>query len=399
MDLKYFTNQSEGVYELLVKGVVGDDIDGDRVADEIKFLNDIGAKVIKQRINSVGGGIINGLSIISANLNSKAEIHTFNDGMAGSIASLVLASGTPTKRFGMDFSMAVVHDPSIGGVSLDQMEEGKDKSELKKFKESLVTIYANNTKMTKAQARKMMSADTMLDVNEQKEIGLIDEIISSKRKPIITKNMSYMEIMNVCDKKEEFKDEKKDFNQSNINNKQTKKMSDLTKFFNLVDEASEATILKEAQKDRSNLALVRNEVDTLKQDGVKKDEEITELKEKIQLFEDKAVEAENKVIETKIDSLIESGKFIKEQRESLFENAKTIGLDAFNKFVDGMAVAPVNVLNQIEKPKEEKGEKKSKDEKLADEYQNLAANDKGELKRIKTEEPERFEKMFNAWNQ
>jgi ATP-dependent Clp protease protease subunit len=398
MDLKHFTNQGDGVYEILLKGIVGDDLDGDRVAEEIKFLNDFGAKVIIERINSVGGGIVNGLSIISANINSKAEIHTYNDGMAGSIASVILASGTPGKRFGMDFSTAVIHNPLYGGVSLDDIQDPKEKSDLNKLKESLVTIYANNTKLTKAQARKMMSADTLLDVKEQKEIGLIDEIVTSKRKPALTENMTYMEIMNVCDGLNEVV--KEDFKQSKIINTKSKKMSDLTKFYNLVEEADEATILKEAQKDRSNLALAKNEVDTLKETGVKKDEEITGLKEKVQEFEAKAEEAENKVIEAKIDSLIESGKFLKDQRESLFENAKTIGLTAFNKFVEGMAIAPVNVLVQINNDEKPTGEvKKTKNEKLAEEYQNLAESDRVELRRIKTEEPEKFEKMFNAWNQ
>jgi ATP-dependent Clp protease protease subunit len=380
MNLKFFKNQSEGVYEMSLRGIVGEDIDGDAIAAEIDFLNMIGATVIKERINSVGGGMINGLSVAAANLNSKAEIHTINEGMAGSIMSIILATGTPGKRFAKDYSTAVIHDPSYNGVTLEDIVDEKEKEDTAKLKESLVQLYANTTKMTKTQARKVMTADTMLNASEQLEKGLIDEVLTSKRKPILTKNMSYSEIMNVCEDKNKF---------TNINKKVTK-MSELKKFYNLHEDASDAAILELARKDRSEKILFENKVKALEKSGDEKDAEISNLKSEVDKYKNEAI-----VELVKAD--IKAGKFLAENEESLVENAKSIGIEAYKSFSENVAPKAVNVLNQINTGGEG-GEKDTKEEKLAKEWQNLIENDKSEATRIKLEEPDRFKKLTDAWN-
>jgi ATP-dependent Clp protease protease subunit len=394
MDLKHFKNQGDGVYDITLMGIVGEKLDGDDIAKEINFLNQIGAKVIKQHINSIGGSLINGLSIVSANINSKAEIHTINEGMAGSIMSVILASGSPGKRFAFDFSTAVIHDPSFDGVSLEDIEDEKTKSEAKKLKESLVQIYANNTSLTKSQARKMMTADTMLDSKEQLNIRLVDEVLPTKMKPVITKNMSYADIMNVCSDKSKFQDvTNKDLNPDN-NNQNLKKMSDLTKFYNLSDDATEASILQEAQKDRSKIKLFEDKVKNLEQSGESKDKEIENLKKEVDEFK-------NKAIEEAVEADIKAGKFTEEKKDELITNAKNIGLDAYKAFTENMVVKPVNILNQVNNNAgggDGDGDKKSKEQKLAEEWQELITNNKAEAERIKAEEPKRYEAFVEAWN-
>jgi ATP-dependent Clp protease protease subunit len=483
-NLKYFENKGDGVYEINLKGIVDESINGDDIASEIKHLNETGAKVIKERINSVGGGIVNGFSIISANLNSAAEIHTYNEGMAGSIASLILATGTPGKRFAYDFSLAVIHDPSFDGETLKDIKDEKAKAETQKFKDSLVQIYANNTNMTKWEASRMMTEDVLLNAQEQLSKGLIDKVLPSKMKPSLAKNMSYSEIMNICNDKSKFQNifngessktaesepnwgtvdkrklpseayadgrsenasewsyphhfiedgkineetgryetgsmylhksglnaawaaaqgartgEKADqyiINHLNkhrkdlglTDNKQIlKKMSDLTKFYNLSDEANEAAILKEAQKDRSEKELYKNKVEALEKTGAEKDTEISNLKKEIEKYQ-------NEAIETAVKADISSGKFLAENESSLIENAKKIGLDAYKSFSDNVTPKTVNVLNQIQNTG---GEKKSKDQKLGEEWQDLITNNKAEALRIRNEEPAKYEEYVEAWN-
>lgn len=382
MDLKHFTNQEDGVYELLISGVVGEKVDGDQVAAEIKFLNEIGAKIIRERINSIGGQIINGMSIITANLESKAEVHTINGGMAASTASAILATGTPGKRFGYSHSVAVIHDPSYGEDTLETIKDEKLKSELQKYKDSILDIYVKNTKLTLLKASKMMTADTMLNAEQQKEYGLIDEIVPSKMKSVITKNMSYAEIMNVCSDKNNF---------INIEIPKQKKMSDLTKFYGLVDEADEAAILKKAQEDRSKLELINNKVKSLEKLQGEKDAEISNLKEEVEKYR-------NEAIETVVDADIKAGKFLEENKDSVLANAKKIGLEAYTNFVKNMPVKTVNVLEMVKNQASDEGEKKSKEQKLGEEWQELIISNKAEAERIKNEEPARYEKMVEAWN-
>ncbi|MDH4127166.1 MAG: ATP-dependent Clp protease proteolytic subunit [Spirochaetota bacterium] len=484
INLRYFKNQGDGIYELSLKGIVGEVLNGDLVAHEIDYLNTIDAKVIRERINSVGGEIINGFSIVESNLNSKAEIHTINGGMAGSIMSLILATGTPGKRLGYDYSTAVVHDPSFDGETLENIEDEKVKEETQKFKDSLVQLYANNTKMTKSFVSKMMTEDKLLNAKEQLEYGLIDEILPSKMKPVITKNMSYEEIMNVCSDKSKFQNvfnpnssriaesepswatiDKRELpkeafadgrsenasewsyphhfvTDGNVNeeteryetgtmylhkgglnaawaaaqgartgekaneyiinhlnkhrkdlgltDKNTTKMSNLTKFYNLSDEADETSILKEAQKDRSELKLYENKVKALETSGAEKDAEITKLKTEVEKFR-------NEAITEMVKADIKAGKFLAENEESLIENAKTIGIDAYKSFSANVAPKAVNVLNQIQTGVQT-GEKKSKEQILGEKWQDLITNDKIEAQRIRNEEPAKYEEYVLAWN-
>jgi ATP-dependent protease ClpP protease subunit len=51
------------------------------------------AEQIHVHINSPGGDVATGLAIYNALQNSKAEIHTFNDGFVGSMASIIMLAG------------------------------------------------------------------------------------------------------------------------------------------------------------------------------------------------------------------------------------------------------------------------------------------------------------------
>ena len=98
MNLKYCKNIAPDTYEILLIGEIGEEIKGREVAYEIMYLNSIGAKVIKERINTVGGSILDAFSIVSANITSECEIHTINEGVADSAGGWILASGNKGKR-------------------------------------------------------------------------------------------------------------------------------------------------------------------------------------------------------------------------------------------------------------------------------------------------------------
>ena len=59
--------------ELLLHGIVGKEINGTEIANKLKALKDLGVKHVKERINSIGGSIISGYSIVSANLDLTAS--------------------------------------------------------------------------------------------------------------------------------------------------------------------------------------------------------------------------------------------------------------------------------------------------------------------------------------
>lgn len=385
MELKFCKNIEENTYEMLLHGEVGVEINGREVASEILYLNSIGAKVIKERINTIGGGVIDAYSIVAANLSSECEIHTINEGVADSAGSFILASGS--KRSAFDFATMLVHNVSYDGIMLEDMEDGPLKKDLTIMRDSIVTILSNNSGKTREEITAMMNESKRMTAKEAKEFGFIDEIIKSKNTPKILENMSMAEIMNVC---REFHKPKKQVLNNNNN------MKTVLNFLNLSEDANEASALSAVQaienkatEAEGKVKNLETEVSGLKNQVSEKDSEIVELKATVKGFEDKAKDAA-------VENAVKSGKFSEDQKEDLRAKVDAMGVDNFNEMVDMVKLPKADAAGQVQNSD---GSKTTKNEKLANEYQDLATNDPQELERIKNEEKPRFEAMLNAWNE
>lgn len=385
MNLKYCKNISDGEYELILHGEIGEDIIGRAVASEILYLNSIGAKKIKERINTIGGSIIDAYAIVSANIASECEIYTINEGIADSAGSFILASGDKGKRSAMDFATMLLHNPSYDGVMLEDMEEGEMKREMEMMRDSIVTILSNNSSKTAKEIRDKMTEAKRMTANEAKEYGIIDNVVKSVKKPSITENMSMAEIMNICRVEED----------NSILNNNT--MKQVLSYLNLSEDASEVSALqavqniaKKAETAESKVGSLESDIDGLKNQVSEKDTEIAELKSKVS-------EYENKEREAAVKNAIGSGKFSEDNKEELENQVKVMGVENFNKMVDMFKLPKADAAAQIQN--NSAAPRQTSDEKLAEEYEKLAKENPAELGRIKNQEPARFEKMFNAWNQ
>jgi ATP-dependent Clp protease protease subunit len=376
MNLKYCKNIAENEYELILQGEVGVDIRGRDVAAEILYLDSIGAEVIKERINTIGGTVIDAFSIVSANISCKCEIHTVNEGVADSSGSFILASGN--KRSAFDFATMLVHNVSYDGVMLEDMEDSKLKNELMVMRDSIVTILSNNSNQTPEEVKEMMNESKRMTAKEAKKFGFIDEIIKSDNTPKIVENMSMAELMNVCKIEETLKiDNTMDIKElenkvENLNGQITAKDDTISSLENKVTE-------KDAKIEE-----VENKLTA-------KNDEITDLQNKVKAFELKEVE-------NAVKAAIDSGKFGKDAEEKLTSQCETMGVENFNEMV-GMVVMPKADAAGLINNKDDGAKKTSKNEKLAEEFENLSKEDPKELKRIMNVEPERFKLMETAYNE
>ena len=175
-----------GIFKDEETGEMVDGIDGACFAQELLFLATQVDK-IHIRINSIGGSVIDGFSIISAIKNSDVTICTYNDGLAASIAGLILIAGDERKA--MDYSITMIHNPS-GAENNDILE---------KIKDSLLTILENNSILSLDELDELMNEETYFTSSEAKEAGLIDEIISSE-KQVKIETTNVMEMANIFNK-------------------------------------------------------------------------------------------------------------------------------------------------------------------------------------------------------
>lgn len=385
MDLKFCKNIGENNYDMILHGEIGRDINGGEVAREIAYLNAIGAKSITERINTIGGTVYDAYSVVSANFFSKAEIITINEGVADSSGGWILASGNKGSRFAMDYSSMLIHNVSHKGVMLEDMEDGKLKDELTIMRNSIAMILANNSGKTEKEVISIMNESTRMTAKMAKEVGFIDEIKSSAKKPELADNLTSLQVMNIC----------KDFNKPKINNN-NKNMETVKSYLNLSAEASESSVLSSVQeisnKAKVSEDLVKNqasEIAELKNKSTEKDAAISDLKGQIAVFES----AQNK---SAVDAAISSGKFSEENREALVGQVTSMGVENFNAMIGMMKLPHVDVLGAI--ANKSTGSGSTTEKELAEKFQNLAENDTAELKRIKNESPAEFAKMEAAWN-
>jgi ATP-dependent protease ClpP protease subunit len=181
-NFKYIKNISNGVGVINLYSQIGDSIDakgnylsgisGTGFAYEMQYLSD-NCESIEVHINSVGGSVIEGYSIISAILNCKKPVNTYVDGLAASIAGVIAVAGQ--KCYIMDYGTLMVHNPS----------GGNDQKVLDLVKETLVTILSNRCKKTPEQISSMMEKETWLSAKEAVTAGFCDEILSSGKKVTI----------------------------------------------------------------------------------------------------------------------------------------------------------------------------------------------------------------------
>jgi ATP-dependent protease ClpP protease subunit len=173
------TKIDDDTAEMLLYGAVGWEMNGDEVAEKIQELNEQGVGTIIERINSGGGEVVNGLSVVAANLHSKAKIITINDGFAASMAGIILMTG---KEIHMaDYGVLMIHEPSLGSETIEKTKDPKVKKGLIAIRDSLSKIIQIRTGKKKSEINKLMNEETWYNANKAKKEGFIDKIINTRK--------------------------------------------------------------------------------------------------------------------------------------------------------------------------------------------------------------------------
>lgn len=132
-------------------------------------------------INSPGGSVTAGMAIYDTMQYVRPDISTICIGMAASMGAFLLSSGTKGKRYALPNAEIMIHQP-LGGMQ-GQVEDMRIHAErMIKLKSRLNKILALNTGQKLSQIEIDTDRDNFLDPEEALKYGLIDEIISSKKK-------------------------------------------------------------------------------------------------------------------------------------------------------------------------------------------------------------------------
>ena len=109
----------------------------------------------------------------------KPDVSTICMGMAASMASVLLAAGTPGKRYALPYSRVMIHQP-LGGAQGQATEIEIHAREILRIREEMNGILAKHTGQSKEKIAQDTERDYYLTSEEAKAYGLIDEVVTRK---------------------------------------------------------------------------------------------------------------------------------------------------------------------------------------------------------------------------
>ena len=132
-------------------------------------------KDITLYINSPGGIVSSGLAIYDTMQYIPCDVSTVVTGMAASMASVLLASGTKGKRFALPHSRVMIHQP-MGGTQGQASDMEIAVREIKKLKDELYQILTDTTGQSLDTITADCDRDHYFTAPEALQYGLIDKI-------------------------------------------------------------------------------------------------------------------------------------------------------------------------------------------------------------------------------
>ncbi len=138
-------------------------------------------KDISLYINTPGGVITSGMAIYDTMKFIKNEIVTICIGQAASMGAVLLAGGSPGKRYALPNSKVMLHQP-LGGFQGQATDILIHAEEIKKVKEKLIQILSFHTGQKEKKIAADIERDFIMTAEEALEYGLVDNVISERKK-------------------------------------------------------------------------------------------------------------------------------------------------------------------------------------------------------------------------
>lgn len=148
---------------------------------QLMFLDNLEVKDITLHVDSPGGSVKSGLSIVDVMNYITSDIVTINTGMAASMGSILLGAGTKGKRYSLAHSRVMLHQVSTG-ASGNLQDIRVSIAEGEKYNTELFRLLGEYTDKDPAQVLIDTNRDMWLNADEALAYGIIDGIITKKSK-------------------------------------------------------------------------------------------------------------------------------------------------------------------------------------------------------------------------
>ena len=145
------------------------------------FIRDIRAiesDVINLHIDSPGGSITDGIAIYNALRQHPARVDVYIDGIAASIASIVMLAGD--NIYIPDNACVMLHLPMVAGLEMPNRQDMEETIEmLNQFEGALIRTYMRHTGKDEETIKGWLEAETFFFGQEAVDAGLATEVIDA----------------------------------------------------------------------------------------------------------------------------------------------------------------------------------------------------------------------------
>jgi len=151
------------------------------VQAQLLFLDENNTNDITMYVDSPGGSVKSGLSMIDVMNYVHSDIITINTGMAASMGSVLLGAGTKGKRFSLKHSKVMLHQVSSGAQGNIQ-DLRITLAESEKYNNILFGLLGDFCGKSAEQVKKDATRDLWLTAAEAVDYGIIEEVIEKMEK-------------------------------------------------------------------------------------------------------------------------------------------------------------------------------------------------------------------------
>lgn len=166
---------------ILLGTPINDDVANLIVAQLLFLQAEDPAKPIQLYINSPGGSVTAGLAIYDTMQILSCEVHTYCIGQCASMGAVLLCAGAKGHRYALPNSRIMIHSVSSGTEgTIHDMKRHFEESQ--RLNDVLIKLIAAHCGKTEKQVAKDMDRDYFLSADEAVAYGLVDQVVSAKRK-------------------------------------------------------------------------------------------------------------------------------------------------------------------------------------------------------------------------
>jgi len=181
------TEKSWDIYSRLLKdriifiGTPIDDYVANAVIAQMLLLQmEDPKKDIQVYINSPGGSVTDGMAIYDTMRFLSCDVKTYCMGMAASMATVLLAAGTPGKRYALPHSRVMIHQPQ-GGATGQTSDITIAAKEILRWRQTLNEVIGEHSGQPVDKVEKDSDRDYYMTAQEAKDYGLVDVVIEFKK--------------------------------------------------------------------------------------------------------------------------------------------------------------------------------------------------------------------------